>query len=41
MGVSFVDRNQCWSAEQREAAHRLVASIKEHELDVVRFSFAD
>jgi glutamine synthetase len=38
---SFIERFDIWSPEQRDAAERAKALIAEHDLDVVRLSFAD
>src|SRR5437016_1896957 len=40
-GVSFVERNGLWSAEQKEAAKRLAAIVQEKKLETIRLSFAD
>jgi glutamine synthetase len=40
-GKSFVDRHELWSAEQARAANAVTQAIKKHELELVRFSFAD
>lgn len=40
-GSSFVERHALWSAEQWDAADRVISQVKEHDLEVVRLSFAD
>ena len=39
--VSFVDRHDLWSDDQRKAAGSVEQAIKKHKLELVRFSFAD
>jgi len=39
--MSFVERHQLWSDAAFEAAAAIEKSIKEHDLEVVRFSFVD
>lgn len=39
--AGFVERHGLWSAEQAEAAERVVRLVAERELEVVRLSFAD
>ena len=38
---SFVDRHSLWTDEQTRAAKAAVRAIKQHKLELVRFSFAD
>jgi glutamine synthetase len=38
---SFVDRNGLWTSEQARAANAVAHAIKQHNLELVRFSFAD
>jgi glutamine synthetase len=38
---SFVERHRLWTDEQSKAAAAIDEAIAEHELEVVRFSFAD
>jgi len=38
---NFVARHGLWSAEQARAAREVERAIKQHKLEVVRFSFAD
>ena len=38
---TFVERHGLWSAEQTRAADAVTRAIKEHKLELVRFSFAD
>jgi glutamine synthetase len=38
---SFVERHGLWTAEQTRAAKAVVQAIKQHKLELVRFSFAD
>ncbi len=37
----FVSRHGLWSAEQERAARQIERAIKQHKLEVLRFSFAD
>jgi glutamine synthetase len=37
----FVERHGLWTAEQARQAKAVVAAIKQHKLELVRFSFAD
>jgi glutamine synthetase len=39
--VSFIERHGLWSAEQKEAAKRLAAIVREKKLETIRLSFAD
>src|SRR5258708_1017984 len=39
--MSFVERHDLWSAEQREAASRLRRIVDEKNLEVIRLSFPD
>ncbi len=39
--TSFVSRHDLWTAEQARAAREVERAIKQHKLEVVRFSFAD
>ena len=39
--LSFVDRHDLWSAEQRRAAAAVEREIKRRKLEVVRFAFCD
>jgi glutamine synthetase len=39
--ASFVERHDVWSSAQSKAATQVERAIKKHELEVVRFSFAD
>ena len=39
--LSFVDRHDLWTGEQRRAATEVERAIKRHKLEVVRFAFAD
>jgi glutamine synthetase len=39
--ASFVERHDLWTAEQTRAAREVERAIKQHNLEVVRFSFAD
>lgn len=39
--MSFVERHGLWSAEQSEAAARVERMIAEHDIEMVRLSFAD
>src|SRR4029079_4844112 len=39
--LSFVDRHDLWSDEQRRAASAVEREIKRRKLDVVRFAFCD
>ena len=39
--MSFVERHGLWSAEQKEAAHRLARIAEERELEVIRLAFPD
>lgn len=38
---TFVSRHSLWSAEQERAAAAVTRAIKQHKLELVRFSFAD
>jgi glutamine synthetase len=38
---SFVDRHGLWTGEQARAANAVAHAIKQHNLELVRFSFAD
>src|SRR3984885_8856281 len=38
---SFIERHGLWTGEQAHAAKAIVAAIKQHKLELVRFSFAD
>ncbi len=38
---SFVERHGLWSGEQARAANAVAHAIKQHNLELVRFSFAD
>src|SRR6202161_3735533 len=38
---SFVERHSLWTGEQARAAKAAVQAIKKHELELVRFAFAD
>ncbi|MGA7965013.1 MAG: glutamine synthetase, partial [Gammaproteobacteria bacterium] len=37
----FVSRHGLWSAAQERAARAVERAIKQHDLELVRFSFAD
>jgi glutamine synthetase len=39
--VTFVERHNLWSAEQREAANRLRRIVEEQNLETIRLSFPD
>ncbi len=39
--LSFVDRHDLWTAEQRRAAIRVEREIKHRKLEVIRFAFCD
>src|SRR5471030_1171778 len=39
--ATFVDRHRLWSDAQAKAAAAVERAIKQHKLEVVRFSFAD
>ena len=39
--LSFVDRHDLWSGEQRRAAAAVDKAIKRHKLELVRFAFVD
>ncbi len=39
--VSFVERHGLWTAAQARAANLVAQAIKQHKLELVRFSFAD
>ena len=39
--MSFVERHDLWSAEQKEAALRLRKTVEEQKLEVIRLSFPD
>src|SRR2546423_15166161 len=39
--MSFVDRHQLWTDAAFDAAAGIDKAIKEHDLEVVRFSFVD
>ena len=39
--MSFVERHNLWSAEQKEAARRLRRIVEEQKLEVIRLSFPD
>ena len=39
--VSFVERHGLWTAAQARAANVVAQAIKQHKLELVRFSFAD
>src|SRR5947207_2420243 len=39
--LSFVERHGLWSAEQAKAGEAVDKAIKQRNLEVVRFSFAD
>jgi glutamine synthetase len=39
--ASFVERHGLWSAEQREAADRMLAALAQRGMHTVRFAFAD
>jgi hypothetical protein len=39
--MSFVERHELWSAEQKEAASRLRRIVDEKNLEVIRLSFPD
>ena len=39
--ASFVDRHDLWSDEQRRAAASVDKAIRQHKLELVRFSFVD
>lgn len=40
-GSSFVERHGLWTAAQAAVARAVVRAIKQHKLELVRFSFAD
>ena len=39
--MSFVQRYDLWSSEQKEAAARIARIVEEQKLEVIRFSFPD
>src|SRR4051812_31620023 len=39
--LTFVDRHDLWTAEQRRAATAVEREIKRRKLDVIRFAFCD
>src|SRR6202165_3420163 len=39
--VSFVERHGLWTGEQARAAKVAAQAIKQHKIELVRFSFAD
>src|SRR3954465_1586790 len=39
--LSFVDRHDLWSAEQRRAASAVEREIKRRKLELIRFAFCD
>ncbi len=39
--VNFIERHGLWTAAQERAAHQVERAIKQHDLELVRFSFAD
>ena len=39
--IAFVDRHGLWTGEQARAAKAVAQAIKKHNLELVRFSFAD